>query len=195
MGRKTAVHGKSYSVAEFILRMRDGRTVITNQEGYYNSHKEFCVYENNIYTIIDKFNKGIYTSNYIIFYDELFSMVIKGDLPQEIRTFISQLRKRHLIFLTTVQEWLDTNVSFRRYVKYSTSCHMRNIFGRAFSRNVTISGYDIKWDNLQNDYVAPVLWTSIKKCRKDIADSYDTDEIIQISKKNVVATYPHGGRH
>lgn len=111
-------------------------------------------------------------------------MVTKGDLPQDIRTFISQLRKRHLILLTTVQEWLDTNISFRRYVKFSTSCSMRNIFGRAFSRNVTVSGYDMHWDNLQNEYVAPVLWTSFRKCSKQIADSYDTDEVIAISKKS-----------
>lgn len=161
--------------------------------GYFNKHKDFCIYENNIYTIIDKFDKGIYDKDYIIYFDELFSMVVKGDLPQEIRTFISQLRKRHLIFLTTVQEWLDTNVSFRRYVKFSTNCRMRNRFGSAWSKNVTISGYDMHWDNLQNEYVAPVICTTIRKCRKSVADSYDTDEIISISKKPQVGSYKRFG--
>ena len=164
-GTENKVHGKSYSVAQYIENIRENRIVITNQKGYYEKHKAYSVYEPNIYVIIEKFNNRMYTSNYIIFFDELFSMVTKGELPQEIRTFISQLRKRHLILLTTVQEWLDTNVSFRRYVKFSISCHMFNILNIcAFSYNVIQSGYDMKWDNLQNEYVAPVLWTSFRKC-------------------------------
>lgn len=175
--------GKSYSVAEFIRQNRNGKKVITNQKGYYENHKDFCIYESNIYDVISKFNNGVYDKEYIIFWDELFSMVTKGDLPQEIRVFISQLRKRHLILLTTMQEWLDTNISFRRYVKFSTNCSSRNILGSCWSKNVTISGYDLKWDNIANEYVAPVLSTTIRKCRKEVADSYDTDEIIGISNK------------
>lgn len=183
--------GKSYSVAEFIENNREGKKVITNQKGYYNKHKDFCIYESNIYEVIRKFDNGFYDKEYIIFWDELFSMVTKGDLPQEIRTFISQLRKRHLILLTTVQEWLDTNISFRRYVKFSTNCSMRNILGSAWSKNVTVSGYDLKWDDTQNEYVAPVLSTTIRKARKSVADSYDTDEIIGISQKPRVNSHPH----
>lgn len=38
----------------------------------------------------------------------------------------------------------------------------------------------MKWDNLENDYVAPIIRTTIKKCSKKIADSYDTFETIKI---------------
>ena len=180
--------GKSYSVAQYIENIRGNKIIITNQYGYYLKHKNYAIYESNIYDIIDKFNNHTYSTNYIIFFDELFSMVKKGELPQEIVTFISQLRKRHLIFLTTVQEWLDTNVSFRRYVKFSVSCNMFNFLNLfAVSYNIVQSGYDMKWDKDENTYVAPVLWTSIRKCNKKIADSYDTDEVIQISKKKVVS--------
>lgn len=77
-----------------------------------------------------------------------------------------------------MQEWLDTNVSFRRYVRYEIDCNMFNIFNRAFSVNQIHDGYQMKWDNLQNEYVAPIIKTTIKKCGKAVADSYDTTEII-----------------
>lgn len=35
------------------------------------------------------------------------------------------------------------------------------------------------WDNLQNEYVAPRLKTTIKKASKKLADSYDTFEVIK----------------
>lgn len=39
----------------------------------------------------------------------------------------------------------------------------------------------MKWDKDENDYVAPIISTTIKKCGKNIADSYDTFETIKIA--------------
>ena len=41
----------------------------------------------------------------------------------------------------------------------------------------------MKWDNLQNEYIAPIIQTTIKKCSKEIADSYDTFEVIKTEGK------------
>lgn len=110
-------------------------------------------------------------------------MLEKGKLKKNILTFISQLRKREIYLLTTVQEWLDINVTFRRYVRYQIDCSMFNLFGLfALSINSIHDGYKMKWDNLENEYIAPIIRTTIKKCSKAIADSYDTFEVINISE-------------
>lgn len=175
--------GKSYSCADFISEIRGNKKVITNQLKYAQNNKDFCIYEPNFYNIIAKFNNGTYDRNYIIFYDELFTLLEKGKLKKDILTFISQLRKREIYLLTTVQEWLDINVTFRRYVRYQIDCYMFNFLGLfALSINQIHDGYQMKWDNDSNEYVAPIIRTTIKKCSKVIADSYDTFEVINISE-------------
>lgn len=175
--------GKTYSCCDFINEVRGKRKVITNQLKYSQLNSDFCIYEPNFYTIIDKFNNGIYDTNYIIFYDELFTLLEKGKLSKNILTFISQLRKRGIFLVTTVQEWLDINVTFRRYVRYQVDCSMFNFLGLfALSINMIHDGYKMHWDNLENEYVAPIIKTTIKKCSKRIADSYDTFEVIKLNE-------------
>lgn len=122
-------------------------------------------------------------SQYIIFYDEIFTLIEKGKLSKEMLSFISQMRKRHLYLYTTCQEWLELNVTFRRYVRYQVDCKMLNlkILNFAISINVIKDAYQMKWNNLENEYVCPIIKTTIKKCSKAIADSYDTFEVIKTS--------------
>lgn len=149
---------------------------------YAELNKDFCIYEPNFYEIIDKFNNGTYDTNYIIFYDELFTLLEKGKLSKNILTFISQLRKRGIYLVTTVQEWLDINVTFRRYVRFQIDCSMFNFLGLfAVSINQIHDGYKMHWDNDLNEYDAPIIKTTVKKCSKAIADSYDTFEVIKIN--------------
>lgn len=174
--------GKSYSAIDYINEIRGDKKVITNQYTYFQRNKDFCIYEPNFYQIIYKFNEGIYDSNYVIYYDELFTLLEKGKLAKDILTFISQLRKREIYLVTTVQEWLDINVTFRRYVRYQVDCSMFNLFGLfAVSINIIHDGYKIHWDQLENEYTAPIIKTTIKKCSKRLADSYDTFEVIKSS--------------
>lgn len=173
--------GKTYSCCDFISEIRGNKKVITNQYKYAILNYDFAIYEPNFYEIIDKFNTGVYDTNYIIFYDELFTLLEKGKLNKSILTFISQLRKRGIYLVTTVQEWLDINVTFRRYVRYQVDCSMFNLFGIfALSINKIHDGYSMKWDKDLNEYDAPIIRTTIKKCSKAIADSYDTYEVINV---------------
>lgn len=173
--------GKTYSCCDFISEIRGNKKVITNQLKYAQLNKDFCIYEPNFYEIISKFNNGTYDKNYIIFYDELFTLLEKGKLKKNVLTFISQLRKREIYLVTTVQEWLDINVTFRRYVRYQVDCSMFNFLGLfALSVNQIHDGYQMKWDNDLNEYSAPIIRTTIKKCSKAIADSYDTFEVINM---------------
>lgn len=121
---------------------------------------------------------GDYGKKYIIFFDEIFTMLEKGKLDKKILGFLSQMRKRGLIFVTTAQEWLEINITFRRYVRYQIECTMKNIFKTAISINKINDAYQMKWDNMENEYVCPIIKTTIKKCGKKIADSYDTYETI-----------------
>lgn len=175
--------GKSYSCCDFINEIRGNKKVITNQYKYYLLNKNFCIYEPNFYKIIAKFEDGSYDRDYIIYYDELFTLLEKGKLNKNILTFISQLRKREIYLLTTVQEWLDINVTFRRYVRFQIDCAMFNFLGIcAISINQIHDGYKMHWDNIENEYTAPIIKTTIKKCSKAIADSYDTFEVIHSSE-------------
>ena len=108
-------------------------------------------------------------------------MLEKGKLNKSILSFISQLRKRGIYLVTSAQEWLEINVTFRRYVRYQVDCSIFNlpIFGCAISINRINDGYNMHWDNFENEYVSPTLKTTIKKCSKRIADSYDTYEVIK----------------
>lgn len=177
--------GKTYSVIDTLETTSKNKTVITNVESYYNSHKENTIFETDFGKIYEMLKNLEDCSNYIIFYDELFTLIEKGRLSKDMLAFISQMRKRKLYLYTTVQEWLELNITFRRYVRYLVECKMTNLkfFNFAISINVIKDAYQMKWDNLENEYVCPIIKTTIKKCSKKIADSYDTFEVIKTSGK------------
>ena len=113
--------GKTYSVIDFISSVRDSsQKVITNVKSYAINNKDFVIYEDNFYEIIKGFKSGRFDTNYIIFYDEIFTLIEKGKLDKSILSFLSQLRKRRVYLVTTAQEWLEINVTFRRYVRYQS---------------------------------------------------------------------------
>lgn len=180
--------GKTYSLIDTLSTTSKGKIVITNVESYYNSHKKNTIYETDFNEIYKMLYQKEDCSDYIIFYDELFTLIEKGKLSKEILSFLSQMRKRKLYLYTTVQEWLELNITFRRYVRYQVDCLMFNlpIFNCAFSINKVKDAYQMKWDNLQNEYIAPIIKTTVKKCSKKIADSYDTFEVIK-TKGNLVS--------
>lgn len=178
--RKATAIGKTYSVIDWLSEKhkKTNKKIITNVKSFADNNKNVCIYEPNFYEIIDKFNNGVYGTDYIIFYDELFTLLEKGKLNKSILSFISQLRKRGIYLVTTVQEWLDINVTFRRYVRFYVECKMYNFLGCAWSVNTIHNGYEMQWNNDINEYESPIIKTTIKKCGKKIADSYDTYEVI-----------------
>lgn len=177
--------GKTYSVIDTLSSTAKRKTVITNVKSYYDSHSKNSIYETDFGKIYEMLKDLEDCSNYIIFYDEIFTLIEKGKLSKEMLSFISQMRKRHLYLYTTAQEWLEINVTFRRYVRYQINCKMINLklFNFAISINQINDAYSMKWDNMQNEYVCPVIKTTIKKCSKAIADSYDTFEVIKTAGK------------
>ena len=175
--------GKTYSATKFCLDQQKiyDYTILTNIKSFANSGTNI-VYVSNINDIID------YCVNYenneekvIIFFDEIFTILNKNTpINKKILSFLSQLRKRHIIFITTAQEWSEINITFRRYVRFQIACNMVSlpIFKTAIVINAVNDGDLIKWDNDTQDFVAPRLQTNISKGLKKVIESYDTFETI-----------------
>ena len=116
----------------------------------------------------------------IIVYDEIFTALTKSSkINQEVLDFLSQMRKRRIIFLTTAQEWLEINITLRRYCRYQIDCKMRNLFGLGILIKTMCDAEQMKWSNEENEYVAPLEVRTISKCNLSIANMYDTFEQIK----------------
>lgn len=119
--------------------------------------------------------------NCFIIYDEIFTLMSKQTrITDELMEFLTQQRKMKNIFFTTAQEWLEIPITFRRFVRVQIDCQTYPL-GRFGGILVEVynDGYNIKWDQLQNEYVAPVISTKISKYEKRFMQSYDTFERIR----------------
>lgn len=182
--------GKTYSCVNFLIKNKLERNyiVITNVKSF-NAFND-TIYIKDINQIIDfienEEKKAVGSSKkYIIFFDEIFSILEKKtSLNKKILSFISQLRKRQIIFVTTAQEWSEINITFRRYVRFQVSCNMFSIpfFKRAFLLNKVNDGDGIKWDNDSQDWIAPTVQTNFMKGNLEVIESYDTFEVIDTGK-------------
>ena len=96
--------GKTYSVIEFLRENKDKEIYcnIPNIKGikytYFNGFDELL-------KLRDK-------KNCIIVYDEIFTALTRtSKLNTDVLDFLSQMRKRQIVFLTTAQEWLEINIT------------------------------------------------------------------------------------
>lgn len=167
--------GKTYSAVEYLLQNKDKRI--------YSNVKTIKGVK---YTPIGGFDDLLKLRNEtdcIILYDEIFTALTKqSKLNTDVLDFLSQMRKRRIIFITTAQEWLEINMTLRRYCRYQIDCRMINFFGFGILIKTFHDAEAMKWSNEDNEYVAPLLETSISKCNLDVANSYDTFEQIESSK-------------
>ncbi len=163
--------GKTYSVVEFL-----------------HEHKDMKIYANlkSItgidYEVIETFEDLLELRkehDCIIFYDEIFSALLKGQrLSKEVINFLSQMRKRKIIFLTTAQEWTEVPLSFRRFCRYQIDCSIFNLFPFSILIKVFKDAENMKWSNDEQEHIAPILETTISKMNLFVANSYDTFEQI-----------------
>lgn len=126
----------------------------------------------------DILNNG--ASNCIIFYDEIFTLFGKNDkIPKEFLSFLSQMRKRKIYFITTAQEWLEINMTLRRYCRYNIQCSLLNIpLLPSFSFKQINNAELMKWSDEDNDYIAPLICNTISKLNLCNLRRYDTNEVI-----------------
>lgn len=180
--------GKTYSAIQFLIKQKQKHDykIITNVKSF--DVFDDTIYEPDILKIIDyckSFDDN--KANIIIFFDEIFTILEKKTaINSDILSFISQLRKRHIIFITTAQEWSEINITFRRYCRYQIDCNMFSLpfVHRAFIFNVINDGDLIKWDNDSQEFVAPRISANFAKCNRYVVESYDTYETIQTPERS-----------
>lgn len=164
--------GKTYSAVEFLQDNKDKeiyaniKTIKGVNYTYFNGFDELL-------KLRDK-------TDCIIFYDEIFTALTKSSkINTDVLDFLSQMRKRRIIFITTAQEWLEINITLRRYCRYQIDCKMINFLGLGILLKTFNDAEQMKWDNMENEYIAPLLEYTISKCNRKIADSYDTFEQVK----------------
>lgn len=183
--------GKTYSCIKFCIEQKlyNNYIIITNVHSF-NVFKD-TIYIDSIFDIIE-FVENEYSlpeeqrRKFLIFYDEIFTVLEKKiPMKKEILSFLSQLRKRQILFVTTAQEWSEINITFRRYVRYQIQCNMFGLpwFQTAVIFNSINDGDLIRWNNDLQDYEAPRISANFAKCNLSIIESYDTFETIQTSTR------------
>lgn len=174
--------GKTYSAIRYIIDNRVPNSyLLTNVLSF--SKKYPSIYMSSIMDIIDfckeheKDGKQIY-----IFFDEIFTILEKKtNINKDILSFISQLRKRSIVFITTAQEWSEINITFRRYVRFEIACRIVSFpfTHTAIFFNSVHDGDTIHWNQDTQDFEADLIQVNIHKGNKYIVDSYDTFETIK----------------
>lgn len=161
--------GKTFSVVNFALKnlqlpIYSNVTLSGIKYTKFNSFKEML---------------AINDHHCIIIFDEIFSALTKSSkIDREILSFLSQQRKRNIIFITTAQEWLEIPMTLRRYVRFQIDCSIFNLFPFSILVEKYHDGELIKWCPLENEYIAPIIATKISKMMLSITKHYDTFEVI-----------------
>ncbi|MEE0699852.1 MAG: AAA family ATPase [Bacilli bacterium] len=163
--------GKTYSAVEFLLNS-------LKIPIYSNVHLKGIKY--TYFSGFDKLLELRNESNCIIVYDEIFTALTKTSrINNEVLDFLSQMRKRQIVFITTAQEWLEIPMTLRRYCRYQIDCKMINLLGLGILIKHCYDAEQMKWSQNDNEYVAPLIETTISKCNIKVANSYDTFEQIK----------------
>jgi hypothetical protein len=175
--------GKTYSAIKFLEEQIQDRVILTNVYSYYynvKDEKEIFYLEN----ISDLIKKAIFlqknNKKVIVFYDEIFTILEKKQaINKDILSFISQLRKREIIFITTAQEWLEINITFRRYCRYNINCNNINIIATIFFNQIG-DAENMVFNKDLMDWESPIIQTNIFKSNLKISKLYDTLETIKV---------------
>ena len=169
--------GKTYSCVEFLLE-NCNLPIYANLKSLDSTKIKYTYFTGlaGLLALRDK-------KNCIIVFDEIFTLLTKQSrMTTDVLDFLSQMRKRGIIFITTAQEWLEINITLRRYCRYQIDCNIINLFGKGFLIKRFYDAEQMKWSQNDNEYIAPILSTTISKCNIDVANKYDTYEQI----KNIV---------
>ena len=188
-------NGKTYSCIEYVKDNEKDIQLFSNVHInnvnyiHYNGFKEMLKLRDAIdyhkpkgdnYIIFNGNKYNIDWNKQVVFiYDEIFSELQRGSkIDNNVLDFITQMRKRGFILLTTAQIWSDIPITWRRLTRYQIDCKMLNLFILNILIKVFHDAEQMKWSNDDQDFIAPIISTTITHTRKYIADSYDTFEVI-----------------
>lgn len=171
--------GKTYSLVEYILDNRNSIELFSNIKGIKNIDYTYYTGFDGLIDIKNKLDNGTLLfddeKQLVIVYDEIFTELQRySKLNKEVLDFLCQMRKRKIVFLTTAQYWAEIPLSFRRFVRYEVQCNMLNLFGLGILIKRFGDAENMKWDEEEQEHICPITETTITKCRKWVANSYDT---------------------
>ena len=178
--------GKTYSVVEFLHNNKD-LPIYANLTSIKGIDYTYIANFDELLSLRDK-------TDCIIVYDEIFSALQKNsNINKDVLDFLSQMRKRRIICLTTAQEWAEIPLTWRRYCRYQIDCRLIRIpFINGILIKIFKDAENMKWSNDDMEHIAPVLETTITHTQKWIADSYDTfEQIKNDSSKSGLYTISH----
>lgn len=166
---------KTYSVVETLLTQFKDKKIYSNVTSIKGVE----------YTPIGDFDDLLNLRNEhdcIIVFDEIFTALTRSSkITTEVLDFLSQMRKRKIILLTTAQEWLEISMTLRRYCRYRVDCQAFQLPWVTLVIKRFYDAENMRWSNDDNDYIAPLLETTISKSNLYVAQSYDTFEQIHSS--------------
>lgn len=181
--------GKTTSLVAYLLDNKDKIYVFSNIHSvsidelgitYFKGFSEL----NAIKDRLDNGDKELWSkigSKQVVFvYDELFQELMRGTkLSKDILDFLSQMRKRKFIFLTTCQYWSELPLSYRKFVRYQIDTKMIPLIFSGLLIQRYRDGENMKWDDSEQDFVAPLVKTCVEHTRLSVVRSFDTYEKIK----------------
>lgn len=188
--------GKTYSVVEYLLDNRNHIEVFCNIAGIDNIKYTYFTGFDGLIDLKKKLDNGTleydHTKQLVFVYDEIFTeLQKKSTINKEVMDFLCQMRKRKIIFLTTAQEWAEIPLTFRRFCRYEIDCKMINLFFIGILLKHFRDAENMKWDEQEQEHVAPLVSNTITKTRKWIANSYNTFlRISSVVSDDVPSTAP-----
>lgn len=185
--------GKTYSLAEYVFDNYCNLVVYSNVHFNVEGINYFDGF-NELLLIRDKLDNNeieLDGKQLVIVYDEIFNELVRGHkLSSDIINFLSQMRKRKIIFLTTCQDWSDLPIQFRHLCRYQIDCHMIPLIFTGILCKVFHDAENMKWSNEDQDFIAPIVSTTISKTRKLVSKFYDTMELIKIGANRLPTDLP-----
>lgn len=112
----------------------------------------------------------------VIVFDELFTVLQKfNKVPDYLLEMLAQLRKNKIILITSCQSWPDLPLQFRRLTRYAHHCRIITLPFLISLQLVSVEDAEnMKWNEIKQTFDAPICWTDLYKCRKQVANCYDT---------------------
>lgn len=168
--------GKTYSLTKYIKKHHNGEKIYSNLTIKGIEYEKIRSVEH----LLSLRNEG----DLFIIFDEIFTLLNDKTIPRDIRDdlmeFLSQQRKMKNILMTTAQEWLNIPIEFRRFVRIQVDCRTIPLgqWGGILIEEY-FNAYEMKWSNLDNEYVAPRIRKKFSKYEKRFMLAYDTYERIR----------------
>ena len=147
---------------------------------YFKGLKELNSYKDILDNNIDNIWSEIGSKQVIFVYDELFQELDRhSKVAKDTLDFLTQMRKRHIIFLTTCQDWAELPITYRKMCRYQIDCKMIPLIFSGIILRRYRDAENMKWDEQEQDFVAPLVKTEVEHTRLSVVKCFDTLEKIK----------------